>query len=378
MKSHLESVNELLKNKGGKVVSFQLAPAVRVAIGEYFGQKPGVNFVKQTVSSLRKLGADFVFDTNIGADITIMEEANELVHRLKNGGLLPMFTTCCPTWYMYVERLYPELIPYLSSVKSPQAILASLIRTFFCEKNNIDRHNMVHIVIAPCLMKKEEAEKKILWVNDDQPNIDYVLTTKEFAELLKMNGIDLVNAGESEFDNPLGESSGAGAIFGTTGGVMEAALRTAHFIVTGKNLENYELTDIRNTESKKTGVFACCDYNLRIMIVNSIVEVKPILDALRNKESVPFDFIEVMNCPKGCIGGPGQFTNDPEVLMARRNALFDYDKEHRTRSSHENPFVLDLYKNYFGMAGSEKARHILHTKYIDRSTEDSKDFTCKV
>ena len=384
MAKTIEEILNLLKNKGDKILTVQIAPAVRVSIGEYLGYEPGTNVIKNLIGSLRQMGFDYVFDTNLGADITIMEEANELVYRLTKNKNLPMFTTCCPTWYTYIERLYPELIPHLSTVKSPQAILASIVKTYFAEKNKIPLERLVHVVIAPCEMKKEEAKKPDLWVHKDIPNLDYVLTTKETVELINTLKIDFKAAGENaqnpqslEFDSPLGLASGAGAIFGTTGGVMEAALRTAYFFLTGKNLQKFEIQGIRNTEFKREGKLTIGGHKLNILTVNSLKEITPILNELKQTGKSKYHFIEVMNCPKGCIGGTGQWTNDQEILAKRRNALFAYDKEHKYRTSHDNEFVKQLYKEYFGKLGSKKAHEILHAKYIDRSEEESENFTCQ-
>ncbi len=371
-------VIEILKNKGAKKLSIQIAPAVRVSIGEYLGFPPGVNLVGELVTALKQIGFDYVFDTNFGADLTIMEEASELVDRIKNNKLLPMFTTCCPSWYMFVERLYPELIPHLSTVKSPQAILASIVKTKFREDMRIEKGELVHMVLAPCQMKKEEAKRKELWIYDDEPNIDVVLTTTEMADLLKQWPIDLHNLAKSEFDNPLGIASGAGAIFGTTGGVMEAAIRTAYYLMTGKDLDNFELTNVRNTGLKREGSIDIAGYMLNICTVNSLAEMKPILEEIKNTGTYHCQFIEVMNCPLGCIGGTGQWCTDREILLKRREAIFAYDKEHRVRASYQNPYIQELYNNYFGKANGELAHQLMHIKYQDRSQEPGENFACEI
>jgi iron-only hydrogenase group A len=374
----VQTVFDLLKNKDGRTVVAQIAPAVRVSIGEYLGYETGTNVVGNLIGTLKQMGFDYVFDTNLGADLTVMEEAYELVDRIKNNRLLPMFTTCCPSWYMFVERGYPKLIPYLSTVKSPQAILASVIKTYFREKMNIPKGKLTHIVIAPCAMKKEEAKKQNLWVYHDEPNIDHVLTTKETVELIKLSGIDFKTVQPAEFDNPLGLSSGAGSIFGTTGGVMEAALRTAYNFYTGKDLETYELQDVRNTGLKREGVIDFAGTPLNICTVNSLAEIKPILDELQETGKCKYQFIEVMNCPMGCIGGPGQHTQDKEVLMKRREALFSYDKEHKYRAAHQNEYVTKLYEDFIGPVGSEKARALMHTAYVDHSADAPELLSCNL
>lgn len=369
---------EILKNKGERKLSIQIAPAVRVSIGEYLGYEPGINLVGELIAGLRQIGFDYVFDTNFGADLTIIEEATELVDRLKNNRLLPMFTTCCPSWYMFAERLYPELIPYLSTVKSPQAILASLVKTYFLEKNGLERGKLLHMVLAPCQMKKEEAKNKDLWVFPDEPNIDLVITTTEMAELFKSWPVDFKSLPKSDFDNPLGLASGAGAIFGTTGGVMEAAIRTAYYLMTGKDLENYELLEVRNSGLKKEATIDLAGYPLRICTVNSLAEMKPILEEIKTTGKSSYQFIEVMNCPMGCIGGTGQWCTNKEVLMKRREAIFNYDREHKVRASYQNEYIKKLYTEYLEAPNSEKARQLMHIKYRDRSGEPGENFVCSI
>jgi iron-only hydrogenase group A len=374
----VDEISALLKKKGNKKVVVQIAPAVRVTIGEYLGYEPGTNVIGQLIGSLKQLGVDFVFDTSLGADLTIIEEAAELVHRLKTNTFLPMFTTCCPSWYMFAERLYPELIPYLSTVKSPQAILAGVIKTYFAQKIGVTPQDIIHIVIAPCAMKKEEAKRAELWANPGIPNIDFVLTTMECVELFVVNKINFKTVPGADFDNPLGLSSGAGSIFGTTGGVMEAIIRTAYFLIIGKDLEDFTLMDIRNTGLRKEGSIEFAYYQIKIATVNSLAEAKPILEELRSTGKSKYDFIEVMNCPMGCVGGVGQWTKDPAVLIKRREALFVYDTEHKYRAAHQNEIVKQLYQEYFGQIGSEKARRIMHTEYLDRTKEQAENFSCKI
>ncbi|HOY46440.1 MAG TPA: [Fe-Fe] hydrogenase large subunit C-terminal domain-containing protein [Candidatus Dojkabacteria bacterium] len=368
---------DTLHNKGDRTLSVQIAPAVRVSIGEYLGFETGTNLVQEMIGALKQMGFDYVFDTNFGADLTVIEEAFELVERLKKHKLLPMFTTCCPSWYMFVERLYPDLIPYLSTVKSPQAILASLVKTFFSQSINVGKGKMFHAVVAPCAMKKEEAKRQELWVLGDEPNIDLVLTTKEFVELLNELSIDLHNVAKADFDNPLGLSSGAGAIFGTTGGVMEATLRTAYYYYTGKDLEDFELLEVRNSGLKKEGKIDFAGIELNVCTVNSLEEAKPILEEIRATGTCKYQFIEVMNCPLGCIGGVGQWTTDREVLLKRREAIFKYDKEHKYQAAHQNQYIRDLYDKYIGVVGSAKAHELMHTHYTDKSSDKAEEFSCK-
>lgn len=371
----IEKLTAELKDKQDNIYTVQISPAIRVSIGEYFGMPAGTNAIKNLISALRKVGFDYVFDTNLGADFTVIEEGLELARRLRENRNLPMFTTCCPVWYSFVERLYPKLIPHLSTVKSPQAILGSLIKTYFSTTRYIDKTKIRQVVIAPCVVKKEEAKDTDYWVSEDMPNIDIVLTTKEVVDLLKAFNIDFGDTTNGEFDEPFGQASGGGAIFGTTGGVMESVLRTANFIVTGKDLDNLELIDVRNTGKYQTGEFKLGDRILKVAAFNDMKEIKPFLDKLSETGESEFDFIEVMNCPGGCIGGVGQMTTDPDVLEKRRDALFAYDKEHKYRAAHLNPIVEKLYRTYFGEWGSEKAEEIMHARRTDKSGQPSDAMT---
>lgn len=374
----VDSFIELLQNKGDKKFSIQIAPAVRVSIGEYLGYAPGTNVIGELIGSLRAIGIDYIFDTNFGADLTVIEEAFELVERIRKHKLLPMFTTCCPSWYMFIEKLYPEIIPYLSTVKSPQAILASLVKTYFRDSIGSSKENFKHFVLAPCAMKKEEAKKKELWVFEDEPNIDMVLTTKEMVEVFNKLKVDFKNVEKSDFDNPLGLSSGAGAIFGTTGGVMEAALRTAYYYYTGKDLEDFNLLEVRNTGLVKEGVIDFHDIKLNVCTFNSLQEVKPILEEIKKTGKSKYHFIEVMNCPLGCIGGVGQWTDDKTVLLQRRRAIFEYDKEHKFKAAHQNKYIKELYDTYLQKVGGEFAKKLLHTHYTDKTAENTEEFECKI
>ncbi len=374
----VDSFIEQLQNKGDKKFSIQIAPAVRVAIGEYLGYPPGQNLVGQLIGALRSIGIDYVFDTNFGADLTVIEEAFELVERIRKHKLLPMFTTCCPSWYMFIEKMYPEIIPYLSTVKSPQAILASVVKTYFRDSIKLNKDKFKHFVLAPCAMKKEEAKKKELWVYEDEPNIDMVLTTKEMVEVFNKLKVDFKIVDKSDFDNPLGLSSGAGAIFGTTGGVMEAALRTAHYYYTGEDMKDFNLYDVRNTGLVKEGIVDFHDIKLNICTFNSLQEVKPILEEIKKTGKCKYHFIEVMNCPLGCIGGVGQWTDDKNTLLQRRRAIFEYDQEHKFKAAHQNKFVKELYDKFLGNVGGERAHELMHTHYKDKTTENSDEFKCKV
>lgn len=365
-----------LKNKNNIAV-VQIAPAVRVSIGEYLAYPAGANVIGKLISSLKEIGFDYVFDTNVGADLTILEEAHELVDRIQNNKLLPMFTTCCPTWYRFIERCNPEMIGHLSTTKSPQAILSSVIKTYFASEKSIEPANIFSVVIAPCLAKKEEAKKQELWVHKNIPNIDLVLTTKELAEVISNSDFDFKELPEESFDKPLGNATGAGAIFGTTGGVMEAALRTAYFYLTGKDLEDYNLTEVRNVEQRKEASIKIDSKLINIATINGLQEAKKVIQEIKEGKC-KYHFIEVMACPKGCIGGPGQGTTDINVLNARREALFEYDKEHEYRASHQNPDLQKFYKDFIGEVGNQKAHEIMHISYKDRSDEEGVFQTCNV
>jgi len=367
---------DLVKNlkAKNKVMTVQLAPAVRVAIGEEFGEEPGGILVGQTVNALRRLGFDYVFDTNFGADITITEEASELKEKVLKNRELPLFTTCCPGWYRFVEQMFPEFFPHLSSVKSPQAMLGSLIKTFFAEKIGKKPEDIYHVVIAPCVIKKFEATRKETWVHKHKniPNIDCVLTTSELSHVIANADFDITQLAEEDFDHPLGLASGGGAIFGTVGGVMEAMLRTLYYYFNEKDLENFELESVRTTENFKEGEFKINDdVTVKYAIINGLQEAKKMLDKLKADGSLPYHVIEVMSCPLGCIGGAGQPTPvDEEILQKRREAILAYQKGHKLQASYQNPEIKKLYEEFLEKPLSQKAYKILHTHYEDHSGMD--------
>ena len=369
-----DEVMDKLKNKEGKVMAVQVAPAVRVSIGEEFGMAPGEIVVGRIVHALRKLGFDYVFDTNFGADLTIIEEASELKERVLNKKTLPLFTTCCPGWYRFVEQMFPEFFPHLSTVKSPQAMLGSLTKTYFAEKINKNPEDIFHVVIAPCVIKKYEATRKRIWVHRDKniPNIDCVLTTREICNVIVNSDFDIKNLDrEEDFDHPLGLASGGGAIFGTVGGVMEAMLRTLYYYINEKDLENFELETVRTTENFSEGKFKVNDdITVKYAIINGLSEAKKMLDRLKKDGSLPYDVVEVMACPLGCIGGAGQpMPVDDEVLQKRREAILEYQKGHKYHAAYQNPEIKQLYDEYLGEPLKGKARELLHADYKDRSGE---------
>ncbi|WP_456465651.1 NADH-dependent [FeFe] hydrogenase, group A6 [Desulfurobacterium sp.] len=344
-----------------KVVFVSFAPSVRVAIGESFGMEPGEVVVGKLVSALRKLGFDRVYDVNFGADLTIVEEANELIERMKNGGVLPMATSCCPGWVSFVERFYPEFIPNLSSCKSPQAMLGALVKNYMKEVEGIPEENVVHVTIMPCTAKKYEASRPEL-----SGDTDYVLTTRELARLLKRFDIDLSKLPEDEADKPFGDYTGAATIFGVTGGVMEAALRTAVDWLSGGTFEKLEFTAVRGMEDLK---FAEVDINgttVRVAVAHTLSAAERLLQMIKNGE-VEVHFFEVMACPGGCVGGGGQpIPSTAEVVRKRAEGLYSDDERRVLRKSHENPYVKAVYEKYLGAIGGEKAHHILHTTYRKR------------
>ncbi len=372
IREHIDylKLKEVLHNKENKKIVMSIAPAVRVALGEEFGLKTGSNTEGLIATTLRKLGADYVFDITFGADLTIMEEAMELVNRIKNNGVLPQFTSCCPAWVKYCEIFYPELINNLSTAKSPIAMQSTLIKTYFTNKENINVEDLINVVIAPCTAKKSEINRKEL--NHTSKDTDFVLTTRELALLLKEENIDIRNLEETKFDSPLGTGSGAGVIFGATGGVCEAALRTAYFFITGKNLSKDELnfTNIRGMEGIKEAKINIQGKEIKVCVCNGMKNAKVLIDKLLNKE-VYYDFIEVMNCIGGCIAGGGQpkitLLNLDHTKLDRIDSLYKEDEQMELRLCHENPEIIEIYNNYLEKPNSELAEKLLHTHYEDKS-----------
>ncbi len=363
-------IKNLLLNKGDKKIIISVAPAVRVALGEMLGFPEGTNLESKIPSIIRKMGADFVFDITFGADLTIMEEAKELVERIKTNKRLPQFTSCCPAWVKYCEIFYPQLLNNLSEVKSPIAMQSSIIKSYFSNKVKTKPENIIHIVIAPCTAKKTEANRKEL--NVSAKDTDYVITTKEFSLLIKEFNIDVNTLEDSKFDSPMQLGSSSGVIFGVSGGVCEAGLRTAYYYLTGKNLSIDRLVykSIRGMQGIKE---ASIDINGRIVnvaVCNGMNNAVELIDRLLRKE-VNYDWIEVMNCPGGCISGGGQpkikipfITN---VRQKRMDALYKEDELMNVRLCHRNPEIIALYNEFLTEPGSPKAKQILHTKFFDKS-----------
>lgn len=363
-KSKLKEVAYALQDKKKFVVA-QVAPAVRATIGEEYNMPLGTNATGQLVTALRRLGFDKVFDTNFAADLTIMEEGNELVSRIKNNKTMPMFTSCCPGWVKYIEQNRPALLEHVSSCKSPHEMLGAVTKTYYAKKMGIDPKDIYVVSIMPCTVKKFESVRPEL-AEEHMQDVDAVLTTRELVRFFKMSGIDFNDLPEDKFDNPLGESTGAAVIFGTSGGVMEAALRTAYAVITGNELDKLEFEDIRGLSGIKETKVNADGLELRIAVVNGIGNVGPILDEIERGES-KYDFIEVMACPGGCINGGGQpIHNKPEKIQKRIKALYEIDNQMSNRKSHQNEAVKTIYKEFFIEPNSHKAHEILHTEYVDR------------
>ncbi|MGD9126019.1 MAG: NADH-dependent [FeFe] hydrogenase, group A6 [Planctomycetia bacterium] len=354
-----------------KHVVVQTAPSIRAAIGEGFGMAPGTPATGRMVTALRRLGFDAVFDTNFGADLTIVEEAHEFLDRL-NKGPLPMITSCSPGWISFMEKFYPELIPNASTCRSPMSMTSVLAKTYYAEKMGIDPDNIYVVAIMPCVAKKFEAARPDHADEKGKPYTDAVLTTRELIWMIKCYGITLSTLPEDDFDSPLGLSSGAGDIFGSTGGVMEATLRAASELVTGKPADRLEFTEVRAVEGLRDTYVAIGTHNIHVGVANGLENAKVLLDKVIAGEG-DFHVIEVMACPGGCIGGGGQpyppkgtAILDPELTRRRAEALYTIDKEKELRKSYENPAISELYDNFLGSPGGNKAYELLHTHYEAR------------
>ncbi len=361
-RSDIQEVWRVLANPNRHVV-VQVAPAVRVAIGEMFGMEPGTISTGKVVTALRRLGFDAVFDTNFGADLTIMEEARELVHRIQHNGTLPMLTSCCPAWVKFFEHQFPDMLGVPSTCKSPQTMLGTIIKTYYLKNLNILPRRLKVVSIMPCVAKKAESARPEL-SKDELKNVDYVLSTREFGKMIKEAGIDFANLEEDEFDNLLGESTGAATIFGTTGGVIEAATRTAYELLTGEELKDVEFTQLRGLEGVREASVRIGDLDLKIGIAHGLGNARKLLESIRNGTS-HFHAIEIMACPGGCIGGGGQpyHHGDQEIIKKRQEAIYKIDRSLPKRKSHENEMVLKLYEEYLGEPYGEKAHDLLHTCY---------------
>ncbi len=364
----VELLNSSMEKEGEgskKLVVAQIAPSVRVAAGEMFGYEAGTVVTGKVVTSLRKLGFDKVFDVNFGADLTIVEEANELLDRVKNGGKLPMFTSCCPAWVKFAETFFPDLLDHMSTCKSPQQMQSAITKTYYAEKEGIDPKNIEIVSIMPCTAKKFE-KTRLEASNNGETATDHVLTTREFGKLCKMFAIDFNDLEDSDFDPALGQSTGAGAIFGNTGGVMEAALRTAYETATNKKLEKIEFDQVRGYDGIKSGSILLGDVEVKFAVAHGLANARKLMDEVRAGTS-PYHFIEIMACPGGCIGGGGQpRPTSVETIKKRIEGIYSIDSMKVIRRSHENPLVSEVYDNFLNHAGSEKAHHLLHTTFVKR------------
>ena len=360
-------------NNPKKTVIVQTAPAVRVAIGEEFGMEPGTVVTGQLAAVLRQLGFDYVFDTDFAADLTIMEEGTELLQRIDRftkgdkSVRLPILTSCCPGWVNFFEHNFPDMLDVPSTAKSPQQMFGAIAKSYWAEKMGIKREDLVVVSIMPCLAKKYECKREEFSVNGN-PDVDYVLSTRELARLIKQFNLDLKEMPVADFDNPLGESTGAAVIFGATGGVIEAATRTAYEVFTGKQLEKIDFTELRGLEGIRD---AWVDFNgtpIHIGIAHGLKNARTLLERVREGKE-QFHAIEVMACPGGCIGGAGQpyHHGNSEIIKKRLEAIYEEDRNKPIRKSHENPSVIQLYKEYLGEPCGHKSHELLHTHYIDKS-----------
>jgi NADH-quinone oxidoreductase subunit G len=374
-KSYVDKVWEAI-NDTGKHVVVQEAPAVRAMLGEEFGMEPGTLVSGKMHAALRRMKFDAVFDTNFTADLTILEEGTEIIGRVKNAGKLPVITSCSPGWIKFMETFYPHLSEYVSTAKSPQQMFGALSKTYYSEIKGIPPEKIVSVSVMPCTAKKFECNRPEM--NDSQyQDVDYVLTTREIARMMKEAGLDLKEMPDEPADNPMGEYTGAATIFGATGGVMEAALRSAYFLITGKELEDVNILPVRGMEGVKEAEVDVDGLKLKIAVAHGLGNARKILDKvsaqLKNEGKSEYHIIEIMACPGGCVGGGGQPWGSDMARRARRGeTLYKEDKSMPYRRSHENPSIKEIYEKYLEQPNSEKAHHLLHTHYYKRSRVDGK------
>lgn len=369
-KENIEDVKKDLADPK-KIVVAQIAPSVRVSLSEAFGLAPAVNLEGKIIAALKKMGFDYIFDVNLGADFTTFEEAYDLMDRIKEKKT-PLFTSCCPARVKYIEDFHPEYIGNITSVRSPQQCLAVLAKTYFAKKIEKEAKDISVVSIMPCIAKKFESrrsgeDKHMLSFDNaqDRPaawDVDWVLTTRELIKMIKTANIDLVNIAERGFDNPLGEASGAGAIYGATGGVMESAIRTFAHIYNKQKVEKFDYEILRGMEGIKRATIQVGDLNLRVAVASTLKNAEKIIDEI--KKGAHYDYVEVMACPGGCVGGGGQIKPiSLEVIDARRKALYEIDRQKPIRTAHENPIVQKVYREFLECAGGPKAKELLHTDY---------------
>lgn len=355
-----------------KICVVQEAPAVRVALGEEFGMEIGTNVVGEMYTALRMLGFKYIFDTNFGADLTIMEEATELATILKNNPQdLPLITSCCPSWVDYLEKFYTDLIPHFSTAKSPHQMVGTMVKTYWAQKMNVSPDKIFLVSVMPCTAKKYEIERMEDMYASGHKDVDVTITTRELARMLKMRGIDLKGLPKGTADDPMGEYTGAGTIFGTTGGVMEAAIRTAYYLVTGEDMPNPKVEFVRGHKAIKTGQIEVAGIKLNIAVASGLANVAELLDEVRKAKAegkeIPYHFIEVMACRGGCVGGGGQPYRSLNVVRHQRAlGLYQEDDEIKLKHSHHNTSIKKIYDEFLDKPNSEKAHHLLHTSYIAR------------
>ena len=360
-------------NDPDKIVCVQPAPSVRAGLGEEFGYPIGTDVEGQMAAALRRIGFDYVFDTDFSADLTIVEEATELLHRVQNGGVLPMITSCSPGWIKFCEHYYPDIIPNLSTCKSPQQMFGAVLKTYWAKKMGVDPKKIVSVSVMPCTAKKfEHTRPDQCAAGEHIKDVDISITTRELARLIKKLGIRFTELPEEGFDDPLGESTGAAVIFGATGGVMEAALRTAVEVMTGEELKNLDFVEVRGTQGVKEATYNVAGMDVKVAVASGLSNARVLLDKIRAGEA-DYHFIEIMCCPGGCVNGGGQpqvhanVRNFTDVRALRAKVLYENDLNKPLRKSHENPSIARVYKEYFGEYGSERAHHVLHTSYVPRS-----------
>ena len=363
--NHTNRVWEALNNSDKHVI-VQTAPAIRVAIGELFDMEPGTIVTGKLVTALKRMGFAQVFDTDFGADLTIMEEASEIIYRLNNNKTLPILTSCCPAWVKFIEHQFPELLEVPSTCKSPHIMFGTIAKTYYAEKNGIDPDKIIVVSVMPCIAKKAEAKRPEL-TKDEHNNVDIVVTTRELARMIKEAGINFKELPDSEYDKPLGETTGASVIFGTTGGVIEAALRTASEWITGKELENIDFENLRGSNGLRKATVKIGDRELLIGIASGLGNARELLEEIRDGKT-KYDAIEIMACPGGCVAGGGQpyHHGNYEIIKKRQQAIYEEDKNKAIRKSHENSEILKLYKEYIGEPFGETAHRLLHTHYEER------------
>ena len=362
--NHFAGIQEALNNPAKRVV-VQYAPSISVSMAEELGMESGKDINGILNAALRKVGFDNIFDSSFSADLTIMEESAELVQRISEGGVLPMITSCCPGWVKYAEQFYPELIGNLSSCKSPQQMMGAVIKSYFAEQENLKPEEIYSVAIMPCTAKKFEAQREEM-TQEGISDVDAVLTTRELTKFLKLYGVDMFNIQPELTDSPMGFRSTAGKLFGASGGVMEAALRTAHYKITGKELVNFQIPAVRGLDSRKEAKLQIGDLEIGVAVVNGMADARGLLDEIKNGRN-DIHFVEVMACPGGCIGGGGQHIGtSPAQLRERMKTLYRIDENETLKVSHKNPEIIELYDNFLGDPLGHKSHKLLHTKYTKR------------